>query len=65
MRAMDLADDLVAIQLPADLVAEAETALARRVARAQASGASWQVIAEALANTVTHARLRYDDPSWR
>ena len=58
-------DDLVAIRLVADPVSDTEAALALRVARAPASGASWLAIAEALASTVTEVRLRYDDPSWR
>jgi hypothetical protein len=54
-------DDLVAIRVLADPASQTEAALAQRVARARASGASWLAIAEALASTVTEVRLRYDD----
>jgi hypothetical protein len=49
--------------LLADPVSETEAALAQRVARAPTSGASWLVIAEALASSVTEVRLRYYGPS--
>ena len=54
-------DNLAAIRLLADLVEEAQGALAKRLTQAAASGTQWEQIAEVLGTTPTETRIRFED----